>query len=85
MIEDNEQLAATLDYISKWADMLEGMRRYEVDKGGGFFPISMAGPLGEIRKNLVEARDFLHKQQPSNSSLNGSQPHSAVPITGDTQ
>ena len=45
MIENNAQLAATLDYIAKWADTLEGMRRHEVEPNCGVFPTIAAGPL----------------------------------------
>ena len=58
MIENNRQLAAALDYIAKWADMLEGMRRHEAERNGGVFPVLAAGPLHEIRANLEAARAF---------------------------
>ncbi len=58
MIENNEQLAAALDYIAKWADTLEGMRRHEAEQNGGVFPTLAAGPLQEIRANLEAARAF---------------------------
>ena len=51
MIENDAQLAATLDYIAKWADALEGMRRHEAEGHGGVFPTLAAGPLQEIRAN----------------------------------
>ena len=58
MIENNVQLAATLDYIAKWADALEGMRRDEAARNGGVFSTLAAGPLNEIRTNLEVARAF---------------------------
>ena len=60
MIENEAQLAAALDYIAKWADTLEGMRRHEAEQHGGFSPTLAAGPLGEIRANLEAARIFAH-------------------------
>ena len=60
MIENDVQLAATLDYIAKWADTLEGMRRHEAECNGGIFPVLAAGPLQEIRSNLDIARAFAH-------------------------
>ena len=62
MIENNAQLAATLDYIAKWADALEGMRRDEAEQNGGVFPMLAAGPLREIRANLEAARAFAHAE-----------------------
>ena len=58
MIENHTQLAATLDYIAKWADILEGMRCHEVEQNGGVFPTIASGPLHEIRTNLEAARAF---------------------------
>ena len=60
MIENDAQLAATLDYIAKWADILEGMRCHEAEQNGGVFPTIAAGPLHEIRTNLEAARAFVH-------------------------
>ena len=60
MIENDAQLAATLDYIAKWVDTLEGMRRHEAEQNGGVFPTIAAGPLHEIRINLEAARAFTH-------------------------
>ncbi len=63
MIENNAQLAATLDYIAKWADLLEGMRSHEAEQNGGVFPTTVAGPLQEIRVNLEAARMFVYESQ----------------------
>jgi hypothetical protein len=60
MIENDTQLAATLDYIAKWVDMLEGMRLHEAEQNGGVVPTIAAGPLQEIRVNLDAARTFAH-------------------------
>ena len=58
-IENDAQLAATLDYIAKWADALERMRRHEAECHDGVFPTLAAGPLQEIRSHLEAARAFL--------------------------
>ena len=60
MIENTEQLIATLDYITKWADALEAMRLHEIEQNGGVFPTLLAGPLQEIRTNLATACAFAH-------------------------
>lgn len=60
MIENDAQLVATLDYIAKWADTLEGMRRHEAEQNGGVFPTIAAGPLNEIRANLETVRAYIH-------------------------
>ena len=62
MIENDAQLAATLDYIAKWADALEGMRRDEAKQNGGVFPTLAVGPLREIHANLEAARAFAHAE-----------------------
>ncbi len=60
MIENDAQLAVTLDYITKWADTLEGTHCHEAEQNGGVFPTLAAGPLREIRANLEAARAFAH-------------------------
>ena len=73
MIENDAQLAATLDYIAKWADTLEGMRLHELNKNGGIFPTIVAGPLHEIRTNLEAARAFANAGKDTPSPIaNGS-------------
>ena len=72
MIENDAQLAATLDYIAKWADSLEGMRVHEAKKNSGIFPILAAGPLQEIRTNLEAARAFAHSESNTPPIANGS-------------
>ena len=66
-IQNESQLAATLDYIAKWADMLEAMRRQEMAQCGGVFPTLAAGPLQEIRTNLDIAREFVKRSCATNS------------------
>lgn len=62
MIENQEQLAATLAYIAQWADKLEGMRQYELQTGNGLFPTLAAGPLSEIRKSLELAYTYANRE-----------------------
>lgn len=70
MIENNEQLAATLDYIAKWADALEGLRQVEAaENKTSFFPVSANAPLTEIRKNLELARDYVNREATKKQSL----------------
>ena len=68
MIENQEQLAATLAYIAQWADKLEGMRQYELQAGNGLFPTLAAGPLSEIRKSLELARDYANREAAQSKS-----------------
>ena len=72
MIENKAQLAATLDYIAKWADTLEAMRRHEAEQSGGIFSTIAAGPLQEIRTNLEVARTFAHAGSDAPALSNGS-------------
>lgn len=65
IIENETQLAAALDYIARWADTLEGMRRHEAEQNSGIFPTLAAGPLQEIRANLEVARAFAHGRSSS--------------------
>jgi hypothetical protein len=67
-IKSEAELAATLDYIAKWADTLEGMRRHEAEQGtdnngNSVFLTLAAGPLQEIRTNLEAARAFAHAEK----------------------
>jgi hypothetical protein len=66
-IKSEAELVATLDYIAKWADTLEGMRRHEAEQGvdnnnNSVFLTLAAGPLQEIRTNLEAARAFAHNE-----------------------
>lgn len=67
MIENDEQLAATLEYITKWADALEGMRQYELQAKNGLFASLADGPLGEIRKNLELANAYVNRDDATQS------------------
>lgn len=68
MIENKAPLAAILDYIVKWVDALEGMRRYEVEQNGGVFPTIGRGPLQEIRSGLYAALTFAHARTDSSAT-----------------
>lgn len=59
MIQDVKELAASLRYISVWADKLEGLRRHSADTDAALLPTTSAGPLAEIRRGLQEAREFV--------------------------
>ena len=61
MIHDAQELAASLDYAAKWADTLEGLRRHAQETDAILLSTTSAGPLGEIRRILAEAREFVAK------------------------
>jgi hypothetical protein len=70
-IQSEAELVATLDYIAKWADTLEGMRRHELEQNthsDSVFLTLVAGPLQEIRTNLEAARAFAHAELESQST-----------------
>ena len=58
MIQDVNELSASLQYASRWADTLEGLRRYSEETDAALLPMTSAGPLAEIRRVLEEAREF---------------------------
>jgi len=62
MIENDEQLAGTLDYMEKLARALEGLRLGEEDKGNHMFAACASGFLNELRKNLDLARDYANRE-----------------------
>ncbi len=59
MIQDVNELSASLQYASRWADMLEGLRRHSEETDATLLPTTSAGPLTEIRRVLGEAREFV--------------------------
>ncbi len=59
MIQDMNELSASLQYASRWADMLEGLRRHSEGTNATLLPTTSAGPLAEIRRVLGEAREFV--------------------------
>ena len=62
MIDNDEQLAATLDYIAKLAGALEGLRLGEENKGNHMFAACASGFLYELRKNLDLTRDYANRE-----------------------
>jgi len=62
MIQDAQELAASLDYAAKWADTLEGLRRHAQETDAVLLPTTSAGPLGEIRRVLAEAQEFVSEK-----------------------
>ena len=61
MIQDVNELSASLQYASRWADMLEGLRRHAEETNATLLPTTSAGPLAEIRRVLREAREFVEE------------------------
>ena len=61
-IETMEQLSATLVYLGKMADMLEGLRLYYGENGRDQFPVEASAPIHEIRKNLALAYDYAQRE-----------------------
>ena len=68
MIQDIQELSASLRYISLWADQLEGLRRHEQQTESGLLSTTSAGPLAEIRRVTQEAQEFVETlPRPENS------------------
>ncbi len=59
MIQDVQELLASLRYASDWADTLEGLRRHSQETEASLLPTTSAGPLTEIRRVMLEAREFV--------------------------
>lgn len=51
----------TLEYLTKWANALEGMRRHADETEPNFLSQGIAGPIAEIRKGLDESRLYLER------------------------
>jgi hypothetical protein len=62
MIENDSQLLVTMQYLSKWANALEGMRLSADETSPNFFSQGAMGPLAEMRKGLDEARRYLENR-----------------------
>lgn len=58
MIQDIQELAASLRYASAWADKLEALREHSVETEPSLLSTTSAGPLAEVRRVLAEAREF---------------------------
>lgn len=61
VIQDVQELTASLDYATKWADTLEGLRRHAQETDAALLPTTSARPLSEIRRVLAEAREFVSR------------------------
>lgn len=59
MIQDVNELSASLRYASAWADKLEALRLHSVETGEAMLSTTAAGPLAEVRRVLAEARKFV--------------------------
>ena len=59
MIHDVKELSASLRYVSSWADTLEGLRSHAAETDAALLPTTSAGPLAEIRRVIMEAREFV--------------------------
>ena len=59
MIQDIQELAASLRYASAWADKLEALREHSAETETSLLSTTSAGPLAEVRRVLAEARKFL--------------------------
>ena len=72
MIQDVQELAASLEYAAKWADTLEGLRHHAKETDTALLPTMSSGPLSEVRRVLAEAREFvvtLNEEQPRDYHL----------------
>jgi len=72
MIENDKQLRNTLEYLTKWANALEGMRRHADETEPNFLSHGIAGPIAEIRKGLEESLLYLERHvAPAKAIANG--------------
>ena len=69
MIENDQQLMNTLEYLVKWANSLEGMRLCAEESSPNFFSQGATGPIGEIRKGLEEAQRYIDTRLTAQNSL----------------
>ena len=59
MIQNVQELSVSLRYASDWAETLEGLRRHSQETDASLLPVTSAGPLAEIRRVMLEAREFV--------------------------
>ncbi len=57
-MENVRELSASLAYMARWADTLEGLRCHAAQTDPVLLPTTSAGPLNEIRRVLTEAQEF---------------------------
>ena len=67
MIQDRQELSGSLRYLAGWADLLEGLRRHAKETDTTLLPITMEGPISELRRVLAEAREFVDASLPEES------------------
>ncbi len=83
MIESTQELMASLQYMQRWADLLEGLRRVAQETSDTtLLPVTTEGPLSEIRRILAEASVYTKTlsevaEGESILSLNGSRERAA--------
>lgn len=56
MIQDVQELAASLRYAAAWADKLEALREHSAQTEASLLSTTATGPLAEVRRVLTEAR-----------------------------
>ncbi len=81
MIHDVKELSASLRYASGWADTLEGLRRHSEATDATLLPTTSAGPLAELRRVIMEAREFV-EALPQSVTLEESTDY-RLPVQGD--
>ena len=59
MIQNIQELTASLRYASAWADKLEALREHSAETEASLLSTTSAGPLAEVRRVLAEGREFL--------------------------
>jgi len=79
MIQNIQELSASLRYIARWADQLEGLRRHEEQTESGLLSTTSAGPLAEIRRVTQEAREFVETLPRAASSEGPTDYHLPIP------
>lgn len=58
MIQDFQELTASLRYAASWADKLEALREHSAGTEASLLSTTLTGPLAEVRRVLAEAREF---------------------------
>ena len=79
MIRDMTELSASLRYISRWSDLLEGLRHQAAATDSTLLPTTSAGPLAEIRRVVAEAQEFVEGLAQDASNKTGADYHLPVP------
>jgi predicted ATPase len=70
MIATTNELTATVEYVVKLADTLEGLRLYAQETGEtALLPLNAAGPLAHLRENLAEIRAYVERFTSSDSTV----------------